>query len=102
MKWRGSDGTDKKVRIYNRAQSKWKSIALRLGLDFDAIEHDHKNDHSRVLHVFREWTDNASGLCNKAMCPFKWSGLLSLLKDSDLGELASQAHEALIMLFTHS
>ena len=54
--------------LYNRAQSKWKSVALRLGLDFDAIEHDHKNDHSRVLHVFRDDGQTMQVACATKQC----------------------------------
>ena len=94
----GPSGGGGKVRVYNSAAAKWKLIAERLGLEPGVITSIHRNnydDHARVTDVFRHWFDNANSLPNKKKYPRKWSGLIKLLTDSELGELAIELQTAL-------
>lgn len=87
-----------KLKIYERAESKWERIAERLGLNphkIRSIQQDRHDDHQRVTAVFMEWLENANQLSNHKKYPKKWSGLVKLLKDSELGQLAEDLMSAL-------
>lgn len=97
LEWKDGSRSGK-VRVYNSAAAKWELIAERLGLEPGAITSIHRNsydDHSRVTNVFRHWFDNANSLPNRKKYPKKWSGLIKLLIDSELGELADDLQTAL-------
>ena len=88
----------KTVRVYNKVNWKWKNVAESLGLEPGEIESMRRNfssDDDRVTAVFRHWFDNANNLPNKNKYPKKWSGLIRLLNDSDLGELSEEVKTAL-------
>ena len=87
-----------KVGIYQDAQHKWDRIAGVLGLEPGEVESIRRNkydDHDRVTAVFHRWLDNANKLPNCSRYPKTWSGLIRLLNDSGLGELASRLKKAL-------
>lgn len=87
------------MRIYSSAARNWKLIGERLGLESGDMEGIRKNnyndDRDCVTAVFRHWFDNANNLPNKKRYPKKWSGLIRLLEDSSLGELAVRVKQAL-------
>ena len=83
------------MTVYDTAEEKWDIIAERLGLDSGKFKQSHPNNHERVRKVFREWFDNANQLPNSDKYPLKWSGLIRLLKDSGLGQLAEDLRRAL-------
>ena len=86
------------VRVYNKAAWRWNLLADNLGLEpgeIESVRRNHFTDDERVTDVFRRWFDNANNLPNKERYPKKWSGLIRLLKDSDLGELSKEVHKAL-------
>ena len=86
------------MTIYDTAESKWDKIAEHLGLNpsrIKSIRQDHHDNHGRMTDVFTEWFENANQLPNHSKYPKKWSGLIRLLKDSDLGELAEDLRSAL-------
>ena len=45
--------------------------------------------------VFSKWFDNAVGLPNASQFPKSWEGLLNLLTESELGEVAKKLRVAL-------
>ena len=45
--------------------------------------------------VFKVWFENAVGLPNADKYPKSWQGLVNLLKDAELGEVATELHTAL-------
>ena len=97
LNWKSGSAAGE-VRVYSSAQSKWDRIAGMLGLDPGEVESIHRNkhdDYDRVTAVFHRWLDNANKLPNCARYPKTWSGLIRLLNDSGLGELASQLKKAL-------
>ena len=91
-------GERKCVRVYKKAAWKWNDVATTLGLEPGEIESIRRNrfsDEERVSDVFRHWFDNAKNLPNKEWYPMKWSGLVRLLSDSDLGQLSEKVKTAL-------
>ena len=80
------------MTVYKAAKGKWNKIAECLGLNIRREGHD---DYERVTEVFHEWLDNANQLPNHKKYPLKWSGLIRLLEDSELGQLAKDLRCAL-------
>ena len=73
-------------------------MAETLGLEpgeIESIRRNYFSDDERVTDVFRHWFDNANNLPNKKIYPKKWSGLIKLLSDSDLGQLSEEVKTAL-------
>ena len=99
LEWIDSDSGDKKnVRVYNGAAWRWSNVATNLGLgpgEIESIRRNHFSDDERVTDVFRHWFDNANNLPNKKIYPKKWSGLIRLLSDSELGQLSEEVKTAL-------
>lgn len=101
IEWKESSVGDNvhKVAIYDTAESKWNKIAEHLGLKPDKIisiqDHHGIDDHGRVTVAFSEWLNNANQLPNRKKYPLKWSGLIQLLRDSELGQLAEDLRCAL-------
>ena len=95
LEWKDSTSDElKKVRVYRTAASRWNSVAECLGLEpgeIQSIRQNHFSDDERVMDVFRCWFNSA----NKEKYPKKWSGLIRLLKDSELGELSDVVKTAL-------
>ena len=71
-----------------------ESLGLEPG-EIESIQRNHYTDYERVTSVFRQWLENATNLPNKKKYPKKWSGLIRLLKDSDLVELSKKVKEVL-------
>ena len=99
LEWIDSaNGERKYVRVYNTAAWKWSNVATTLGLEpgeIQSIRQNYFSDEQRVSDVFRHWFDNANNLPNKKRYPKKWSGLIRLLSDSDLGQLSEEVRTAL-------
>ena len=45
--------------------------------------------------MFKVWFENAMGLPNADKYPKSWQGVIDLLKDAELGEVAAKLHTAL-------
>ena len=92
-------GERKNIRVYKKAASKWRDVAENLGFEpgeIDSIGRSHFfNDGECVTDVFGRWLENANNLPNKQKYPKKWSGLIKLLSDSDLGQLSDEVKTAL-------
>ena len=99
IEWKksGSSNSAAKLTIYKAAKGKWNKIAQCLGL---SIRQDSHDDYEQVTKVFQEWLDNANQLPNKKKYPKKWSGLIRLLEDSELGQLAEDLRCVLSAPFT--
>lgn len=98
IEWKESGISDNKVTVYKAAKGKWKNIAQCLGLEPSEIQHierDKHDNHDRVVEVFLKWLENANQLPRHTKYPKKWSGLIRLLKDSELGQLAEDLQSAL-------
>ena len=99
LEWKSRSSSEpNKVKVCNTAQAKWKIIAGLLGLEYNVIQDINRrstNDHECVEKVFDRWLKNANSLPNKKKYPKKWTGLIRLLRDSELGELAEDLKKAL-------
>ena len=99
LEWsKSSTGESKCIRIYNKVEPKWNVVAECLGLEpgeIDGIKRNNYTDGERVTDVLHHWFDNANNLPNKGKYPKKWSGLIRLIKDSDLGQLADEIQQVL-------
>jgi hypothetical protein len=86
----------KELRIYSKITHKWKEIAsLLLGLEqgeISTIEHDHRQEYSCITAVLGRWFENAP---NARDYPKSWHGLIKLLNDVELGEVAKELERAL-------
>ena len=88
----------KELRIYSKIAHRWRQIATRLGFELGEIESIKKNDYeddSRITVVFRRWFENASHLPNARSYPKSWQGLINLLEDAELGEVAEELKRTL-------
>ena len=100
LEWTDSGtGERKNIRVYKRAASKWRDVAESLGFEpgeVESIRRNHFSDDERVTDVFGRWLENANNLPNKNKYPKKWSGLIRLLSDSELGQLSEEVKTALL------
>ena len=55
----------------------------------------HHSDDERVMDVFKRWLNNAKNLPNARRFPKSWQGLINLLEEAELGEIATNLHAAL-------
>ena len=98
IRWKDYNGVTKKLKIYSEVAHKWNEIATRLGFEpgkIVSLRNNFPTDHDRVMDVFRHWLENAGDLPNAGDYPRSWCGLVKLLKDVELSELAKQLHTAL-------
>ena len=75
---------------------KWRKIASLLGLEpgeIESIGADYRTRYSCITAVFRRWFENAKNLSNAGKYPTSWQGLINLLEDAELGELAEKLIE---------
>ena len=100
IKWENENGDIKVLKIYSKIAHKWSQIATRLGFNLGEIHSIRKNypfdDRDRVTAVLRLWFDNAKNLPNVSSYPKSWPGLIKLLEDAELGEVANELHTALL------
>ena len=88
----------KQLKLYSKISHKWELIATRLGFEYGAIESIRRNsldDRDRVCMVLRQWFDNAKNLPSARKYPKSWQGLINILEDAELGEVATELHTAL-------
>ena len=99
IKWEDENGRKRELRIYRKIKHKWKQVAACLGFELGEIASIQKNypfdDYNRVTVVLGEWFDNARGLPNASRYPKSWQGLINLLEDAELGEVAEDLKRAL-------
>ena len=98
IKWRDDNGVPKELQIYSRIAHKWDVIASQLGLEpgeIKSIRSNYFDDHDRVTDMLRRWFDDARSLPNAKSYPKSWDGLIELLKDARLSEVAEELHTAL-------
>ena len=96
------DGGKRKLRVYAKTAKNWKSIARKLGLEDESpgyikntAQRHFNDDQECVTEVFGKWLENAVGLPNADQFPKSWEGLLNLLNESELGEVAKELRTAI-------
>ena len=73
-------------------------MATRLGFSHGRIENlrsDYQSNYDRLAAVLGEWFDNATCLPNAHLYPLSWEGLVRLLNDCGLSEVANKLTAAL-------
>jgi hypothetical protein len=91
-------GKRKNIRVYKKVGWKWRAVAESLGLDpgeIEGIRQNRSSDDERVTDVFARWFGDAKNLPNSTIYPKKWSGLIRLLNESELGQLSEDVKTAL-------
>ena len=98
IKWEDENGVKRELRVYSKIAHKWRQIATRLGFELGEIEsveeNCHRND-SCITAMFRRWFENVRSLPNAGSYPKSWQGLINLLEDAELGEVAEELRKAL-------
>ena len=98
IKWEDESGVRRELRIYSKIAHKWRQIATRLGSELgeiESVEENHRRNYSRITAVLRRWFENAKSLPNASRYPKSWQGLINLLEDAELGEVAEKLKKAL-------
>ena len=94
IRWRDDQGRIQRFYLMDNISYKWRIIGELLGLPFPklesiAMEHRDKPENC-CRSVLGQWLDNPS-----PRYPATWQGLLELLEDGKLGEIATQLRTAL-------
>ena len=98
IKWEDENGVERELRIYSKIAHKWRQIATRLGFELgeiESIDADYRTSYSRITAVLGRWFENANNLPNGSRYPKSWQGLINLLKDAELGEVAGELKKVL-------
>ena len=94
IRWRDGQGRIRRFYLMDNISYKWRIIGELLGLPFPklesiAMEHRDKPENC-CRSVLGQWLDNPP-----PRYPTTWQGLLELLEDGKLGEIATQLRTAL-------
>ena len=98
IKWEDENGVKRELRIYSKIAHRWRQVATRLGFELgeiESVEENHHRNDSRITAVLRQWFENARSLPNAGRYPKSWQGLINLLEDAELGEVAEKLKKAL-------
>jgi maltose-binding protein MalE len=99
IKWKDENGVERELRIYSKIGHKWEDIATRLCLEKGEIsmikQDSHYQTYPCIKAVFKKWFENATYLPNARDYPKSWQGLITLLNDVELGEVAKELERAL-------
>ena len=98
IKWMDKNGVKRELRIYCKIAHKWRQISSLLGFDIgeiESVEENHHRNDTRITAVLRKWFENAKNLPNASIYPKSWQGLINLLEDAELGEVAEELKSAL-------
>ena len=83
------EGTDKTVKVIERAAAKWEEVATRLYFEHHDISRIRENCHQQTVKacrtVFIEWLEGKD-YCRK---PITWNTVIKALKEADLSVLAA-------------
>lgn len=101
LKYRGGDGQLKYFRLLEKVQVHWKDIGILMGIEnatLEMFEHKWRGDlKEQCRDVFQTWLRQGSEKYS-----VKWSGLLELLEDVQLKEIAYELQEILGKLIPYS
>ena len=91
IKWEDEKGLKRELRIYSKIAHKWRQIATQLGFEpgkIESVEENHHRNYSHITAVLGRWFENARNLPNASIYPKSWRGLMVLLIDVELSEVA--------------
>ena len=98
IKWEDENRDKRELRIYSKIAHKWRQIATQLGFELgeiESIDADYCTSYCRITVVLGRWFENAKNLLNASRYPKSWQGLINLLEDAELGEVAEELKRAL-------
>ena len=98
IKWEDENGVKRELRIYSKIAHKWRQIATRLGFELgeiESVEADNHTNYRCITAVLGRWFENAVNLPNGSRYPKSWQGLINLLEDTELGEVAGELKRVL-------
>ena len=98
LKWEDENGVKRELRVYSKIAHRWRQIATRLGFglgEIESVEENHHRNDSRITAVLSRWFENARSLSNASRYPKSWQGLINLLEDAELGEVAEEMKKVL-------
>ena len=88
----------RELRVYSKIAHRWRQIATRLGFELgeiESIDADYHTSYIRITFILGRWFENARSLSNASRYPKSWHGLINLLEDAELGEVADEMIKAL-------
>jgi hypothetical protein len=98
IKWKDENGVERELRIYSKITHKWRQIATQLGLEqgeIKSIDAGCCSNYCCIIAVLGRWLENAEDLPNAGRYPKSWQGLISLLEDAELCDVAEELKRAL-------
>ena len=98
IEWKDENGVERELRIYSKIAHKWRQIATQLGLqqeEIESVDSDYCTNYCRITVVLGRWLENARNLPNAIRYPKSWQGLISLLEDVKLYDVAEELRRAL-------
>ena len=98
IQWKDETGKVHQLKIYSETAHRWSHVATRLGFSHGRIENlwsDYRRNYDRLAAVLGEWFDNATCLPNAHLYPLSWDGLVRLLNNCGLSEVANKLTAAL-------
>ena len=98
IKWEDENRDKRELRIYSKIVHKWRQIATQLGFELgeiESIDADYRTSYCRITVVLGRWFENAKNIPNAGRYPKSWQGLINLLEDAELGEVAEELKRAL-------
>lgn len=95
IKWTGENGQPKKFDLMEKIESKWRDVAQLTGVSIskiDSISTKHREDPTECLRtVLGMWMENPP----EDVYPNTWHGLVELLNDCEVKEVANDLKIAL-------
>ena len=98
IKWEDENGVKRELRIYSKIGHKWRQVATQLGFEpgeIELIDADYRTGYICITIVLGRWFENAKNLPNAGRYSKSWQGLINLLEDTELGEVAEELKRAL-------
>ena len=98
INWEDENGFKRELRIYSKIAHKWRQITTRLDVELGeikSIDEECRTRYSRITAVFTQWFENAKNMPNARKYPKTWQGLINLLEDAKLSEIAAELKRAL-------
>ena len=94
IKWKDSQGKQRKLRIVQTICPKWRTVGNLLDISdpvLESILSQYRGDLEECCYaVLRQWLDNGS-----PGYPLTWEGLLELLEDVDCSQVSEELRDAL-------
>ena len=95
IKWKDEEGQTQRFYLMDKISNKWRDIGHLLGLSIsrlDCVSTQHRENPAACCEtVLHDWLDNPP-----PEYPISWEGLVELLEDSKLSQVAAELRNALL------